>query len=56
MLNKNTLGVKKCKANQKQRYKQPKPLISRKAKKSKLFIIIPFINDILLAGHFHNYD
>ena len=37
MLNKNTLGVKKCKANQKQdasRQVRPKALISAEAKKS----------------------
>ena len=40
-INKNSLqlGVKKCEANQKQGYKQPKNLISRRAKKTKLFII-----------------
>ena len=32
ILNKNSLAVKKCEANQKQGYKQPKHLISRKAK------------------------
>ena len=38
ILNKNSLAVKKCEANQKQGYKQPKHLISRKAKKTKLSI------------------
>ena len=34
MLNKNILGIKKCEANQQQQcYKQPKTLISSKAKK-----------------------
>ena len=32
ILNKNSLAVKKCEANQKQGYKRPKHLISRKAK------------------------
>ena len=39
--NKNTLGVKKGKANQKLSFKRPTHLISRKAKKSKLFLYIP---------------
>ena len=38
MLNKNSLAVKKGEANQKQSYKRPKHLISRKAKKTKLCI------------------
>ena len=38
ILNKNSLAVKKCEANQKQDYKRPKYLISRKAKKTKLYI------------------
>ena len=50
MRNKNTQGVKKGKANQKLSFKRPKHLISRKAKKLKLFLYI--YNDIFLAGHF----
>ena len=38
MLNKNSLAVKKCEANQKQGYKRPKHLISRKAKKTKFTV------------------
>ena len=42
MLNKNTLGVKKCEANQKPQwlYKQPKTLISSKAKKLNILLRI----------------
>ena len=47
MLNKNTLGVKKCEANQKQhcKYVQPKTLISAKAKKL-LINFFDYLNDI----------
>ena len=42
MLSKNTLAVKKCEANQKQdssySYKQPKSLISGKAKKKSFYL------------------
>ena len=42
MLNKNTLGVKKCEANQKPQwlYKRPKTLISSKAKKLNILLRI----------------
>ena len=42
MLNKNTLGVKKCEANQKPLwlYKRPKTLISSKAKKLNILLRI----------------
>ena len=42
MLNKNTLGVKKCEANQKPLwlYKRPKTLISNKAKKLNILLRI----------------
>ena len=43
----NTPGVKKYEANQKQSYRRPKCLISRKATSQ---------NDIFLAMHFYNYD
>ena len=51
MLNKNTWGVKKCEANQKQhanRQVRPKALISAKVKNSKLLYQITFnpLNDI----------
>ena len=46
MLNKNSLAVKKCKANQKSHgYKQPKPLISSKDKKLNIYESI-YLNDI----------
>ena len=41
MLNKNSLAVKKCEANQKLNgYKRPKPLISSKAKKLNILLRI----------------
>ena len=58
-LNKNTLGVKKCEANQKPQwlYKRPKTLISSKAKKLNILSRILHLNDIQqFTGHFHNYD
>ena len=48
MLNKNTLGVKKCEANQKQHCKQvrPKTLISVEAKKLLIKNLFNYLNDI----------
>ena len=47
-LNKNTLGVKKCEANQKQHCKQvrPKTLISVEAKKLLIKNLFNYLNDI----------
>ena len=59
MLNKNTLGVKKCKANQKQHCKQvrPKTLISVEAKKLLIKNFFNYLNDIQwFTAYFHNYD
>ena len=55
ILNKNSLAVKKCEANQKQDYKRPKHLISRKAKKTKLCIPTSWpslISDVLFVYNF----
>ena len=51
MLNKNTLGVKKCEANQKQHckigtYVRPKALISAEAKKLLIKNLFNYLNDI----------
>ena len=48
ILNKNTLGVKKCDANQKQHCKQvqPKTLISVEAKKLLIKYLFDYLNDI----------
>ena len=48
ILNKNTLGVKKCEANQKQYCKQvrPKTLISVEAKKLLIKNLFNYLNDI----------
>ena len=52
MLSKNTLGVKKCEANQKPQwlYKRPKTLISSKAKK--LNILLRILSLECLQGTF----
>ena len=59
MLNKNTLGVKKCEANQKQHCKQvrPKTLISVEAKKLLIKFFFNYLNDIQwFTAYFHKYD
>ena len=53
MLNKNTLGVKKCGANKKQPYLyvRPKALISAEAKKSPIKDVSNYLNDIIAYFH-----
>ena len=59
MLNKNTLGVKKCEANQKQKntHVRPKTLISAEVKKLPIKNLYNYLNDMQqFIAYFHNYD